>query len=158
PTWGTMLREYGYHTRWYGKWHVTHRDNRWSARWGERWLERYGVSGGTYPSPDGAPGQGWRVDGHSADQFADWDAHKGRAEPGGPTVWFVNPHDIGWWYRWSERVPAEASAAKAVPRLPPNFETPELLIERNKPLLQRSLQDTAAASFGRVPFAGPEAL
>ncbi len=41
-------------------------------------------------------------------------------------------------------------------RLPPNFETPELLIERNKPLLQRSFQDTAAASFGPVPFTGPE--
>ena len=24
PTWGTMLREQGYHTRWYGKWHLTH--------------------------------------------------------------------------------------------------------------------------------------
>ena len=27
-------------------------------------LERYGFSGGTFPSPDGAPGQGWRVDPH----------------------------------------------------------------------------------------------
>ena len=158
PTWGTMLREYGYHTRWYGKWHLTHRDHRWRARSGERWLERYGFSGGTYPSPDGAPGQGWRVDGHIAAQFADWYAQEGRAEPWCATVSFVNPHDIAWWYRWSERVPAEASAAQVVPRLPPNFETPELLIERNKPLLQRSLQDTAAASFGPVPFTGLEAV
>ena len=42
-------------------------------------------------------------------------------------------------------------------RLPPNFETPELLLERHKPRLQRSFQDTAAASFGPVPFSGPEA-
>ena len=34
---------------------------------------------------------------------------------------------------------------------------PELLIARSKPRLQRSLQDTAAASFGPVPFDGPEA-
>jgi arylsulfatase A-like enzyme len=31
------------------------------------------------------------------------------------------------------------------------------LTERNKPVLQRSLQDTAAASFGPVPYEGPEA-
>jgi arylsulfatase A-like enzyme len=158
PTWGAMLREYGYHTRWYGKWHLTHRDHRWGPRWGERALERYGFSGGTFPSPDGAPGQGWRVDGRIAAQFADWYAHEGRAEPWCTTVSFVNPHDIAWWYRWSERVPAEASAAQVVSRLPPNFETPELLRERNKPLLQRSLQDTAAASFGPVPFTGLEAV
>jgi arylsulfatase A-like enzyme len=158
PTWGTMLREYGYHTRWYGKWHLTHRDHRWRPRWGERALERYGFSGGTYPSPDGAPGQGWRVDGHIAAQFADWYAHEGRAEPWCTTVSFVNPHDVAWWYRWSERVPAEASAAQVVSRLPPNFETPKQLAERNKPLLQRSLQDTAAASFGPVPFSGAEAV
>ena len=36
PTWGTMLREHGYDTRWYGKWHLTHHDNRWTARAGER--------------------------------------------------------------------------------------------------------------------------
>ena len=29
---------------------------------GEAALERYGFAGGVYPSPDGAPGQGWRVD------------------------------------------------------------------------------------------------
>ncbi len=32
-----------------------------------------------------------------------------------------------------------------VRRLPPNFETPELLDQRRKPRLQRSLQETAAA-------------
>ena len=58
PTWGTMLREHGYHTRWYGKWHLTHRDNQWTPRRGERALERYGFAGGIYPSPDGAPGPG----------------------------------------------------------------------------------------------------
>ena len=59
---------------------------------------------------------------------------------------------------WSDRVAAEPSAQRTVRRLPPNFETPELLIERNKPRLQRSLQDTAAASFGPVPFTGPEVV
>jgi arylsulfatase A-like enzyme len=73
------------------------------------------------------------------------------------TVSFVNPHDIAWWYVWTDRVAAEASARRALRRMPPNFETPELLIARGKPRLQRSLQETAAASFGPVPFTGPDA-
>jgi arylsulfatase A-like enzyme len=157
PTWGTMLREHGYHTRWLGKWHLTHRDNHWVAARGERALERYGFAGGVYPSPDGAPGQGWRVDPLIAERFTEWLAHEGGSEPWCTTVSFVNPHDIAWWYRWSDRVPPEAFAARVASSLPPNYETPELLRERRKPRLQHSLQDTAAASFGPVPFTLPDA-
>jgi arylsulfatase A-like enzyme len=158
PTWGTMLREHGYHTRWLGKWHVTHRDNRWTALSGETALERYGFAGGVYPSPDGAPGQGWHKDPEIAGRFREWFAHEARAEPWCTTVSFVNPHDIAWWYVWSDKVPGEISARRTVQRLPPNFETPEAMIQRNKPQLQRSLQSTAAASFGPVPFTGPEVV
>jgi arylsulfatase A-like enzyme len=158
PTWGTMLREHGYHTRWYGKWHLTHRDNRWTAAAGKRALERYGFAGGTTPSPDGAPGQGLKRDPHIAAQFTDWLAHEGENGPWCTTVSFVNPHDIAWWYVWSDRVAQEARARHVLGRLPPNFETPELLSDRGKPRLQRSLQATAAASFGPVPFSGPEAV
>jgi arylsulfatase A-like enzyme len=156
PTWGTLLREHGYHTRWLGKWHLTHHDNQWNPTSGEQALEHYGFAGGVYPSPDGGPGQGWRTDPHIAATFADWFKHEGGAEPWCTTVSFVNPHDIAWWYKWSDRVPAESIAPSTVRRLPPNYETPELLIERRKPRLQRSLQETAAASFGPVPFEGPE--
>ncbi len=157
PTWGTMVREHGYSTRWLGKWHLTHDDNHWTELTGEPALERYGFDGGVFPSPDGAPGQGWKMDPHIARRFADWFAHEGGAEPWCTTVSFVNPHDIAWWYKWSDRVPSEADAARVVAQLPPNFETPELLLERRKPRLQLSFQETAAASFGPVPFSGPEA-
>ncbi len=157
PTWGTMLRAHGYDTRWYGKWHLTHHDNRWNALRGRRALERYGFAGGTFPSPDGAPGQGWRVDPRIASQFAEWFERDGRSGPWCTTVSFVNPHDIAWWYVWSDRVPAEASAAALARSLPPNYETPEQLIARGKPRLQRSLQATAATSFGPVPFHGADA-
>ena len=30
PTWGTLLREHGYQTWWFGKWHLTRGDNKWS--------------------------------------------------------------------------------------------------------------------------------
>jgi arylsulfatase A-like enzyme len=156
PTWGSMLREQGYHARWYGKWHLTHGDNHWGAISGAGVLERYGFAGGTYPSPDGAPGQGWRRDPAIAGQFERWLSGVDESQPWCATVSFVNPHDIAWWYRLSDRVPGERYATPAIETLPPNFETPELLIARGKPRLQRSLQETAAASFGAVPFSGPD--
>ncbi len=155
PTWGTMLREHGYHTWWFGKWHLTHRDNHWTPSTGGPELERYGFSGGTFPSPDGAPGQGWRCDPEITEQFLGWIHEEGGREPWCTTVSLVNPHDIAWWYEWSDRVPEEASSESIIHRLPPNFETPEQLAERRKPRLQRSFQDTTAASFGAVPFTGP---
>jgi hypothetical protein len=158
PTWGTMLREHGYETRWLGKWHLTHHDNHWGSVQGEALLQRYGFAGGVFPSPDGGPGQGWHVDPLIARRFAEWFREEGGAEPWCTTVSFVNPHDIAWWYVWSDRVPAEASAARTIARLPPNYETPEHMMEQRKPRLQRSLMDTAAASFGPVPFTGPETL
>jgi arylsulfatase A-like enzyme len=156
PTWGSMLREHGYDTRWYGKWHLTHGDNDWTPAPGGRALARYGFAGGTYPSPDGAPGQGWRVDPGIAEQFEQWLATGDESEPWCTTVSFVNPHDIAWWYSWTDRVPTEASAPSVATQLPPNFETPEQLIAEGKPRLQLSLQETSAASFGAVPFTGPE--
>jgi arylsulfatase A-like enzyme len=159
PTWGTMLREHGYATWWYGKWHLTHGDNKWTGLQNAGALEPYGFEGGTYPSPDGGPGQGWRVDPLIADQFEEWFAENDHAaQPWCTTVSFVNPHDIAWWYKWSDRVAAENSAPALVRGLPPNYETPEMLEARRKPLLQLSFQQTEAASFGRVPFTGPQAL
>jgi arylsulfatase A-like enzyme len=158
PTWGSLLRGHGYDSRWYGKWHLTHQDGKWGRARGRRALARYGFAGGTFPSPNGGPGQGWRLDGHIAEQFTRWFKRERTTEPWCTTVSFVNPHDIAWWYVWSDRVAAEASARRVTEALPANFETPELLIERGKPLLQRSLQETAATSFGPVPFEGPEVL
>ncbi len=156
PTWGTMLREHGYHTHWFGKWHLTHRDNHWTPLTGSAALEEYGFAGGVYPSPDGAPGQGWKRDPHIADVFGEWFRNANHVEPWCTTVSFVNPHDIAWWYLWSDRVPAEAASRPLTRRLPPNFETPQMLEQHRKPQLQRSFQETAAASFGPVPFTGPE--
>ena len=158
PTWGTMLREHGYHTWWYGKWHLTHHDGKWTpgegpaAARGLRLLGRHLPLARRRPRP-GLPGRPRA----SRASSSDWFAHEGGSEPWCTTVSFVNPHDIAWWYKWTDRVPAEAQAPSVIGRMPPNFETPELLIERNKPLLQRSFQDTSAASFGPVPFTGPEA-
>jgi arylsulfatase A-like enzyme len=157
PTWGWLLRDQGYSTHWYGKWHLTHRDNHWNDENGPRALARYGFAGGTFPSPDGAPGQGWRKDPRIVEEFEEWFSSLESSQPWCTTVSFVNPHDIAWWYRFSDRVASEAQAPIVAGALPPNFETPEMLAAGRKPLLQRSLQETAARSFGAVPFTGAEA-
>ncbi len=150
PTWGTLLRELGYSTWWWGKWHLNPNP--------DATLENYGFSGGTYPSPNGAPGQGTAVDPAIAAQFGEWLRIEGGGEPWCATVSFVNPHDIAWWYRFTEQIPDESTPPAIATGLPGNFETPEALEAQRKPQLQRSLQDTAARSFGSVPFTGPEAL
>lgn len=150
PTWGTLLRELGYQTSWWGKWHLNPNPN--------ASLEPYGFSGGTYPSPNGSPGQGTEVDPLIAAQFAEWLRVEGGNQPWCATVSFVNPHDIAWWYRFTSRLPQESAPPALAGGLPGNFETPEALEAQRKPRLQRALQATAARSFGEVPFSGPEAL
>jgi arylsulfatase A-like enzyme len=149
PTWGSLLREIGYTTTWWGKWHLNPDP---SAS-----LEPYGFSGGTFPSPNGSPGQGTAIDPSIAGQFESWLEQEGGNGPWCATVSFVNPHDIAWWYRFTSAIPAENAPPPLVDQMPPNFETPEALQAAGKPRLQRSLQDTAARSFGSVPFEGPEA-
>jgi arylsulfatase A-like enzyme len=150
PTWGTLLRELGYQTNWWGKWHLSPNP--------DATLEPYGFSGGTYPSPNGSPGQGTSVDPAIAAQFVEWLRVEGANQPWCSTVSFVNPHDIAWWYRFTSELPLESAPPALAQALPGNFETPEALEAQRKPQLQRSLQDTAARSFGPVPFVGPEAL
>jgi arylsulfatase A-like enzyme len=158
PTWGTMLRQHGYTTAWFGKWHLTSHDNKWTASRNAGALEPYGFSGGTYPSPDGAPGEGWRVDPMIAVQFEQWFARAPQDSPWCTTVSFVNPHDIAWWYRWSAETATERSAPSLVRALPANFETPAELIARHKPRLQLSLQQTAESGFGAVSYTGSNAV
>ena len=116
PTWGSMLREHGYRTYWYGKWHLTHGDNRWTPALGAPILDSYGFSGGTYPSPNGAPGQGWRADPHIVRQFDEWFAQEGNGGPWCTTVSLINPHDIAWWYRRTDRIPDRGDSAAPRPR------------------------------------------
>jgi len=150
PTWGTLLRDMGFQTTWWGKWHLNPHAN--------ASLQPYGFSGGTYPSPNGSPGQGTEVDPSIVDQFEDWFDQESGSEPWCTTVSLVNPHDIAWWYRFTSEIPRESEPPAWVSQIPPNFETPEQLQERGKPLLHRSLQETAARSFGAVPFAGEELI
>lgn len=145
PTWGTLLRGLSYQTYWYGKWHLSASCD----------LDPYGFSGGTCPSPNGAPGQGLAKDPDIAAQFQDWFAAHAAAGPWCTTISLVNPHDIAWYPRWTDNVQGESNPPRVFTELPPNYETPRELIARNKPRLQRAFQQVEAEAFGYLPFNGP---
>ncbi|BBY54928.1 sulfatase-like hydrolase/transferase [Mycobacterium koreense] len=127
PTWGTMLRDAGYDTWWWGKWHLGHH-----ADTTPDGLDVHGFSGGTYPSPNGAPNQGLQQDPSIVDQFAGWfDAH-GDTGPWCTTVSLVNPHDICWW----PRSPLPEDVPYRFDRPPGNFATADQLRQNGKPQLQ----------------------
>ncbi len=96
PTYGKLLRQFGYHTPYRGKWHVSipQKDN--------GGLENYGFDYDTYPDPTGANLQGtygdekrgFHNDAYTADQAVDFLCQHGKqTEPWCLTVGFVNPHD-----------------------------------------------------------------
>ena len=149
PTWGTMLRDAGYDTWWWGKWHLgSAADNTPDG------LDVHGFAGGTYPSPNGAPNQGLKMDPSIVDQFTGWfDTHAGTG-PWCTTVSLVNPHDICWWPRHAlpDDVPRRFSAA------PVNFETADDLRRRGKPQLQIDyLNFMSPLMTGALAYSGPEA-
>ncbi len=149
PTWGTMLRDAGYRTWWWGKWHLgSAADNTPDG------LDVHGFSGGTYPSPNGAPNQGLQQDPSIVDQFTGWfDAHADEG-PWCTTVSLVNPHDICWWPRnpLPENVPHRFNAK------PANFETAEDLRRRGKPQLQIDYMNFMSPLMtGAMDYTGPDA-
>jgi arylsulfatase A-like enzyme len=148
PTWGTMLRQQGYRTWWWGKWHLGH-----SGDATPEGLEAHGFSGGTYPSPNGAPNQGMQKDPDIVNQFNGWfDGNAGKG-PWCATVSLVNPHDICWWPKspLPENVPHWFDSA------PVNFETPDDLHSRGKPQLQIDYQNFMSPLMtGGMSYSGPE--
>lgn len=145
PTWGTMLRQLGYQTYWYGKWHLADGCG----------MEPYGFAGGSCPSPDGGPGQGLALDPAIATQFIQWLHTQGTQGPWCTTVSLVNPHDIQWYPKFTRQVAGEAQAPSFFTQLPPNWETPVQLAARRKPQLQLSQATAVAEVFGVLPHRGP---
>ena len=147
PTWGTMLREQGYQTAWWGKWHLGPEPDKTPGG-----LEAYGFDGGTYPSPNGNPEQGKEKDPAIADQFIEWLAGAG-VGPWCTTVSLVNPHDINWWPRFTTADELLEAANYRFTGPPPNAETAAQL-RAGKPRLQTALQQTTAMACGPVPDQG----
>lgn len=148
PTWGTMLREQGYRTWWWGKWHLGD-----VADTTPDGLDVHGFSGGTYPSPNGGPNQGLKLDHTIVDQFDGWFADHAGSGPWCTTVSLVNPHDICWW----PRNPLPDAVPHVFSGLPVNFENADDLRRRGKPQLQIDYMNFMSPLMtGPVPYSGPE--
>ena len=115
-------------------------------------LESYGFAGGIFPSPDGAPGQGWRVDPHIADAVRGLVRARGRrASPGARPSRSSTPTTSRGGTRGATASRTRRGAARASAGCHPTTRRPSSSIARRKPRLQRSLQETAA----RVVRGGP---
>ncbi|HST39722.1 MAG TPA: sulfatase-like hydrolase/transferase [Conexibacter sp.] len=157
PTWGAMLRQHGYDTSWFGKWHLSGGQN---GSCGTDPYEAYGFTAdwpgsGTCPSPNGGPGQGQAMDPVIREQFRAWLA--ARATGGNPwaaTVSFVNPHDIAWYPRYTRFVEGQSKPPSVYTRLPANYESAKQRRARGKPEMQRRAQQIEDETFGPLPFDG----
>ncbi|WP_327144280.1 sulfatase-like hydrolase/transferase [Nocardia sp. NBC_01327] len=139
PTWGTMLRDQGYATHWYGKWHLS--DHADTVPGG---METYGFDGGTYPSPNGGAGVGLKADPGTATQFVEWLDGNAGGSPWCTTVSFLNPHDILY---WNSVVHAGVDLPAVFTGLPPNFQTAED-IRRTRPGHQTAFIELSKFAFG----------
>ncbi len=157
PTWGTMLREKGYDTYWFGKWHMSGDQ---SGGCEPNPYEAYGFTAnwpgsGTCPSPNGGAGQGQAMDPVIRQQFRDWiGSRPAGGNPWAATVSFVNPHDIAWYPRWTRSVEGQAFPPSVYRNPAANFETAAQRRARNKPEMQRRSQQIEAESFGPMPIDG----
>jgi arylsulfatase A-like enzyme len=154
PTFGTMLRQNGYDTFWFGKWHMSG-DQDGSCEPDP--YEAYGFSAdwpgsGTCPSPNGGAGQGLSMDPLIRQQFIDWLTQRPNdGTPWAATVSFVNPHDIAWYPRFTRFVEGQQTPPHVYRDLPVNYETAQGREKRDKPEMQRRAQQIANELFGFMP-------
>ncbi len=172
PTYGRLLRQFGYQTPYFGKWHLSDppADGRTAG-----YLEEYGFRGMTNPDPVGTNGQGADDDfSLIAATAARWLAQKARgAAPFCITVSFVNPHDKQFFWAGSEggryeglfsgqslkpfvqsyqSIPSEESPPRlGFPTLPPNWERYQDLPKHGKPDTQQVFRSFQEAVWGGAP-------
>src|SRR5215469_16518995 len=101
PPYGKLLRQLGYQTPYFGKWHLSNPPANGST---VGYLENYGFQGMTNPDPVGTNGQGTADDvSVIATSAAQWLRQEARsAAPFCVTVSFVNPHDKEFFWAGSE--------------------------------------------------------
>jgi arylsulfatase A-like enzyme len=171
PTYGKLLRQLGYQTPYFGKWHLSNPP----AHGTVGYLENYGFQGMTNPDPTGTNGQGAADDvSVIASSAAKWLRHKAsKAAPFCITVSFVNPHDKEFFWAGSEanryyrafkhqpllpfnpnytQVESEANPPPlGYPTVPPNWETYNQLAEHGKPDYQQVVRSFQDAVWGGAP-------
>ena len=161
PTWGTALRQHGYDTYWFGKWHVTPSDVT-----GEGTVngcmanpyEAYGFTvpdptAGTCPSPDGGAGQGQFMDPITRQQFRDWlSTRPADGKPWFATVSLINPHDIQFYPYYTRRIQGQQFPRHLYRNMAVNYETNAERDLHRKPEIQYSSVLAHNDTFGDMPM------
>jgi uncharacterized sulfatase len=107
PTYGSLLRQAGYKTPYFGKWHLSIPQ---SENDGGDGLSEFGFSYKTYPDPTGANLQGtvgeepdFHSDAFTAKKAANWLSKRTAGDaPWCLTVGFINPHDKAFFWGGTE--------------------------------------------------------
>ena len=133
-TLGTHFQEHGFRTPYRGKWHLSEAEGHWPNKpYAVDGLKRFGFEG--WAPPEGHGNTALRM-GMGADISYVQDAVNTLYELKDTNYkWFmpvnlINPHDVGFYYRWPLQIPDFDI------ELPSNHETMRELIEHNKPLAQ----------------------
>jgi arylsulfatase A-like enzyme len=171
PTYGKLLRSFGYETPYIGKWHLSNPPK--TRRLG--YLERYGFKGFIVPDPVGKNGEGLEKDGtRIANTAVRWLQERAKKDaPFCLTVSFVNPHDKQYFWAGSEGDFYESLYAGqslepfedqytsvrlednppplGFPELPPNWETYTDLPAHGKPVTQQVFRDFQEMVWGGAP-------
>ena len=104
-------------------------------------LEPWGFSGGTFPSPNGGPGQGVTADPHIATSSPSGSRRPAATGPGARPSRSSTPTTSSGGGRFTEHFSAEREPPRTFTTLPGNFETPRSWRRGASRALQRSLQD-----------------
>lgn len=169
PTYGRLLRQLGYQTPYFGKWHLSNPPANGST---VGYLENYGFQGMTTPDPTGHNGEGAAKDvSVIAATAAQWLREKASsAAPFCTTISFVNPHDKEFFWAGSEGtfyeqlfagqslkpfIPDYQSVASeenppslGFPTIPPNWESYAELTAHGKPGTQQVVRSFVEAVWG----------
>ncbi|WP_338847877.1 sulfatase-like hydrolase/transferase [Massilia sp. W12] len=142
PTFGTALKELGYATNYFGKWHLSTEPS------GKLGLDAYGFENFALGEEfHGDANQGGEKDPIIAKAAADFLQVK-QSQPFLAVISFINPHDI--MYFPDGMIPAQSEGVYEGMDVPPNFETLQQLRQR-KPDCQAQYKRLYEAVMGDMP-------
>ena len=159
PTWGSDARAISAtRTWWFGKWHLTSATAAGTSSTARRrspaTASRAGPSRRRTARPARA-GASTRTIARPVRRTGSPQRRRATS-PWCTTVSFVNPHDIAWWWRWSERFPDEALAPRGRPRAAARTSRRRRSSRRAASRASSARCRTRSAiSFGVVPYEGP---
>ena len=142
-TWGYALRDEGYATNWFGRWHVSSEDA----------VQQYGFDGGTDLNSIKGKGEGLDRDPIYMETFMAWFDQNAAKGPWATAISLTNPHDICGFQQKDVQEYVKKNPPRATPgALPANMETTDQLA--TKPHIQEILSRAAHGAYMTRPIDG----